>query len=333
MSLIEVEELRKTFSTAVRRGGAFGAVRSLLAREYRDVRAVDGVSFRLDVGEMVGYIGPNGAGKSTTIKMLTGILVPSGGRIAVDGRVPYQQRVEHVQRIGVVFGQRTQLWWDLPTIESFELLRHIYRVPEQRWKQNLATFDDLLELGPFLETPVRQLSLGQRMRADLAAALLHDPAILFLDEPTIGLDVVAKERIRQFLDHINRERAVTIILTTHDLEDIARLCPRVVLIDHGRVIYDGALETLRTRFGRRRMLVVDLNEELADGARAFQIPNADLERREGPRLWLSFDREATTAAALIAEVAARYRVRDLTVEEPDIESVVRGIYESGRVAA
>jgi ABC-2 type transport system ATP-binding protein len=333
MSLIEVEELRKTFNIARRRGGPFGAMRSLLAREYRDVRAVDGVSFRLESGEVVGYIGPNGAGKSTTIKMLTGILVPSGGRIVVDGRVPHQQRVEHVRRIGVVFGQRTQLWWDLPTIESFELLRHIYHVPERRWKQNLKTFDDLLELGPFLETPVRQLSLGQRMRADLAAALLHDPAILFLDEPTIGLDVVARERIRQFLTAINRERSVTIILTTHDLEDIERLCPRVVLIDHGHVIYDGALETLRTRFGRRRTLVVDLNEDLADGEDMLQVPNAELERREGPRLWLSFDRDATTAAALIADVAARYRVRDLTVEEPDIESVVRGIYENGSVAA
>jgi ABC-2 type transport system ATP-binding protein len=193
----------------------------------------------------------------------------------------------------------------------------------------LAAFDDLLELGPFLETPVRQLSLGQRMRADLAAALLHDPAILFLDEPTIGLDVVARERIRQFLTAINRERSVTIILTTHDLEDIARLCPRVVLIDHGHVIYDGALETLRTRFGRQRTLVVDLDQDV----NGITLPNATVVRREGPRIWLRFDREATTAAALIAEVAARYRVRDLTVEEPDIESVVRGIYENGSVAA
>lgn len=189
MSLIEVENLRKTFTVAVRREGRLGAVKSLLARQYRQVSAVDGVSFRVAAGEMVGYIGPNGAGKSTTIKMLTGILVPSGGHIAVDGRVPHQQRVEHVWRIGVVFGQRTQLWWDLPTIESFELLRYIYRIPAARWRANLDEFTALLELGPFLETPVRQLSLGQRMRADLAAALLHEPAILFLDEPTIGIVV------------------------------------------------------------------------------------------------------------------------------------------------
>jgi ABC-2 type transport system ATP-binding protein len=327
MSLIEVEDLRKSFSIAVRRGGRLAALKTLLAREYREVSAVAGVSFQVAAGEMVGYIGPNGAGKSTTIKMLTGILVPSGGRITIDGRVPHQQRVEHVRRIGVVFGQRTQLWWDLPTIESFELLRHIYRIPERRWRANLDTFTELLELGPFLETPVRQLSLGQRMRADLAAALLHDPAILFLDEPTIGLDVVAKERIRQFLAQINRERGVTVILTTHDLEDIARLCPRVVLIDHGHVIYDGALEALRTRFGRQRTLVVDLDQEM----NGMHVANAEIARREGPRVWLRFDREATTAAALIADVAARYRIRDLTVEEPEIEGVIRDIYQNGSV--
>ena len=328
MPLIEVDNLHKTFSVPVRRAGRFGAVRTLLSRQTREVSAVDGVSFRLDAGEMVGYIGPNGAGKSTTIKMLTGILVPSGGRIVVDGRVPHQQRVEHVRRIGVVFGQRTQLWWDLPAIESFELLRHIYRLPAERWRKNLDTFVDLLELGPFLETPVRQLSLGQRMRADLAAALLHDPAILFLDEPTIGLDVVAKERIRRFLLDVNRERGVTVILTTHDLEDIARLCQRVVLIDHGRVIYDGGLEALRARFGRQRTLVVDFDQEV----NGLRVGDAEVVRREGPRVWLRFDREATTAAALIAEVAARYRIRDLTVEEPEIEGIVRGIYEHGSAA-
>ena len=333
MSLIEVEELRKTFAVAVRRQGRFGAIKTLLAREYQQLSAVDGISFRVEAGEMIGYIGPNGAGKSTTIKMLTGILAPSSGQIMVDGRVPHQQRVAHVQRIGVVFGQRTQLWWDLPTIESFELLRHIYRIPEASWRSNLREFAELLDLGPFLETPVRQLSLGQRMRADLVAALLHEPAILFLDEPTIGLDVVAKERIRQFLTDINRARGVTVILTTHDLEDITRLCQRVVLIDHGHVIYDGGLEDLRTRFGRQRTLVIDLDGALGAGSAAIQIANAEVVRREGPRVWLRFDRETTTAAALIAEVAARYRVRDLTLEEPAIEGIVRGIYEHGGVAA
>jgi len=325
MTLIEVERLEKVFTRAVRRPGAMGALRSLFAREQREVRAVDGVSFAIATGEMVGYLGPNGAGKSTTLKMLTGILVPSGGRVEVGGLVPHRQRVAHVRRIGVVFGQRTQLWWDLPTIESFELLRHVYRIPPARYRENLHAFCELLELGPFLDTPVRQLSLGQRMRADLAAALLHDPNILFLDEPTIGLDVVARERIRGFLAAINRERGVTVILTSHDLADITRLCPRVVLIDHGRVVYDGALERLRARYGRWRTLVVDL----ADAGAAPQVQHAELVRQEGPRAWLRFDREAVSAAALIAEVAARYPVRDLTVEEPEVEGIVRGIYEGG----
>ena len=327
MALIEVEELRKTFRIPVRKTGAFGSIRTLLSREYRNVEAVDGVSFQIEAGEMVGYIGPNGAGKSTTIKMLTGILVPTSGHIVVDGRVPHRQRVEHVRRIGVVFGQRTQLWWDLPTIESFELLRHVYRIPEQRWRENLDAFVELLDLDPFLETPVRQLSLGQRIRADLAAALLHEPRLLFLDEPTIGLDVVAKERIREFMLHVNRERGLTVILTTHDLEDISRLCPRVVLIDHGHIIYDGALEALRRRFGRQRTLVVDLDQPVE----TIEVPTAEVVRREGPRAWLRFDRDMTTAAALIAEVSARYSIRDLTVEEPEIEAIVRRIYQEGSV--
>jgi ABC-2 type transport system ATP-binding protein len=325
MALIEVEQLEKVFSRPLRKPGPLGALRSLVAREYQSVCAVDGVSFQVAAGEMVGYLGPNGAGKSTTLKMLTGILVPSAGRVEVRGLVPHRQRVAHVRRIGVVFGQRTQLWWDLPTIESFELLRHVYRIPLERYRANMRTFDQLLELGPFLDTPVRQLSLGQRMRADLAAALLHDPDILFLDEPTIGLDVVARERMRGFLGEINRQRGVTVLLTSHDLADITRLCPRVVLIDHGRVIYDGALEQLRARYGRWRTLVVDL----ADPTQSPCVASAELVRQEGPRAWLRFDREAITAAALIAEVAARYPVRDLTVEEPEVEAVVRGIYENG----
>ena len=329
MALIEVDNLQKTFRIAVRRTGPLAAIRTLLAREQRSVDAVAGISFAVAAGEMVGYIGPNGAGKSTTMKMLTGILTPSAGRIVVDGRVPHRQRVEHVRRIGVVFGQRSQLWWDLPTIESFELLRYIYRIPEQRWRDNLRSFSALLELEPFLETPVRQLSLGQRMRADLVAALLHDPSILFLDEPTIGLDIVARERIRDFLTTINRERGVTIMLTTHDLADIARLCPRVVLIDHGRVVYDGGLDALRARFGRQRTLVIDLSQP----AEQIAAPGATVVRHEGPRVWLRFDREQITAAELISSVAARYPIRDLTVEEPEIETIIRDIYQGQQPGA
>lgn len=326
MALIEVEHLQKIFSRPVRREGRFGALRSLLSREHRLVHAVEDVSFQIAAGEMVGYLGPNGAGKSTTIKMLTGILVPSGGRIEVGGLVPHRSRVAHVRRIGVVFGQRSQLWWDLPTIESFELLRYIYRLPAERYRRSLAELSELLDLGPFLETPVRQLSLGQRMRADLAAALLHEPQILFLDEPTIGLDLIARERIRAFLLQINRQRGVTVILTTHDLGDISSLCQRVVLIDKGRVIFDGGLDSLRARYGRWRTLVVDFSAEVG----AVEVGGAELLRREGPRAWLRFDREATSAATLIGEVAARYPLRDLTIEEPDIADVVRDVYTNGQ---
>jgi ABC-2 type transport system ATP-binding protein len=323
--LIQVEDLAKRFR--VGGGGLFGALRRGrgAATAAREIAAVEGISFAIAPGEMVAYVGPNGAGKSTTIKMLTGILVPSGGDVVVDGLIPWQQRTTLAGRIGVVFGQRTQLWWDLPLIESLRLLRHIYRVPEERYRQNLDHLTDILDLGPFLDRPVRQLSLGQRMRGDLAAAILHDPKILYLDEPTIGLDVVAKERIRTFLLDLNRQRGVTVLLTTHDMADISRLCERMLIIDHGKLLYDGGVAAITERYGGERRLVVDLAEDVA----APEVPGARLERREGGRLWLSFRREETTAPALIAALTARYAIRDLTLEEPDIEAVVRRIYEEG----
>jgi ABC-2 type transport system ATP-binding protein len=275
--------------------------------------------------EMVGYVGPNGAGKSTTVKMLTGILVPSGGRVRVLDLEPARQRVELARRIGVVFGQRTQLWWDLPLLDSFELLRHIYRVPDAAYRKNLDTFVDVLELAPFLSTPVRQLSLGQRMRGDLAASLLHDPEILFLDEPTIGLDVVAKARIREFLSTVNAERGTTVMLTTHDMDDIEQLCRRMLVIDRGRVIYDGDLDTIRARFGGDSVLVVDL----VDPSPPLRVDGAVVERVDGPRQWLRFRRDRVSAADLVSRVAAVSRLRDLAITDPDIEDVVRRIYEEG----
>jgi ABC-2 type transport system ATP-binding protein len=304
-------------------------VRTLLSREYREVQAVDDVSFQIRTGELVGFIGPNGAGKSTTIKMLTGILVPSGGRIDVAGLVPHRQRKDLARRIGVVFGQRTQLWWDLPLIESIELLRFIYRVPEKRFRQNLAAFRELLDLDPFLNTPVRQLSLGQRMRGDLAAALLHDPEIVYLDEPTIGLDVVAKHRIRGFLRRINQERGVTVLLTTHDVADLEQLCSRLLIIDQGRLLYDGSLDEIRERFGGERTLVVDLADGSLADTTALEVAGASEVRADGPRRWLRFSRRALTAPDLIAAVAARYPVQDLAIEEPSIEEIIRHIYEEG----
>lgn len=312
--MIEARDLRKRFVVRVKRGR--------LRRERRVVEAVRGISFHIEAGGIVGYLGPNGAGKSTTIKMLTGILVPSGGQVTVAGLDPCLQRRQLAARIGVMFGQRVQLWWDLPLVESFELLRHIYRVPAARYRANLATFRELLDLDAFLHTPVRQLSLGQRVRGELVAAMLHDPDILFLDEPTIGLDVVAKARVREFLVTMNRERGLTVLLTTHDLSDIERLCRRLLIIDHGQLIYDGTVAQLVRRFGEERTLVVDL----AEPGPPLSIPGTRVERVEGPRQWLRFRRSEVSAARLAAAVAAEAGLVDLAIEEPDIEEIVRRIY-------
>jgi ABC-2 type transport system ATP-binding protein len=316
--LIQLRDVTKTFTVARKAGR--------VRRRFEQVHAVDHISFTVAQGTMVGYIGPNGAGKSTTIKMLTGILVPTSGQVRVAGLEPSRNRVELARRIGVVFGQRTQLWWDLPLRDSFDLLRSIYRVPGARHARNMAAFTELLDLGPFLDVPVRQLSLGQRMRGELTAALLHDPEIVYLDEPTIGLDVVSKAQVRDFLTGINRERGTTVLLTTHDLSDIERLCRRILVIDLGHVIYDGDLPTMRRRFGDERTLVVDLEE----AGPPIDVPGAVVDRVEGPRQWLRFRGSQLSASELVARVAERVRLVDLAVEETDIEDVVRRIYLTGR---
>lgn len=314
MALLELHQVVKTF-TVLRRAG-------FVRRERTTVRAVDGIDLEVGDGDMVGYIGPNGAGKSTTVKLLNGILVPSAGSVRVAGLDPARQRIQLTRRIGVVFGHRTQLWWDLPLRDSFDLLRHIYEVPTDRHRANVDAFTELLDLGPFLDTPVRQLSLGQRMRGDLTAALLHDPEILYLDEPTIGLDVVSKARVREFLASVNRERGVTVLLTTHDLADVERLCRRLLVIDHGRVVYDGGVAALVEAHGGERTLVVDL--EVARPP--LEVPHARVVRVEGSRQWLRLRRADTTASQLAAAVGAQAHLLDLAVEEPDIEEVVARLY-------
>ena len=309
--MIEVEDLRKEF--IVRRGR--------LRRERHVVQAVNGISFHVERGELLGYLGPNGAGKSTTIKMLTGILVPTAGRVSVAGLEPSRKRIELARRIGAMFGQRIQLWWDLPLKDSFDLLRHIYRIPAERHRGNLARFRDVLELDPFLDTPVRQLSLGQRIRGELTAAMLHSPELLFLDEPTIGLDVVAKQRVRDFLVEINREDGVTVMLTTHDLGDIERLCNRLLVIDHGSLIWDGGIPELKKGYGGERTLVVDLEEP----APPLEVAGAVVDRVDGPRQWLRFKGSASELTARVAQTA---RLVDLQIAEPDIEEIVRRIYAS-----
>lgn len=321
--IISVENLVKVFQVAKHYRGRLGWLRGLLARGYRQVRAVDGITFHIHPGELVGYLGPNGAGKSTTIKMLTGLLVPTSGALRVNGRIPWRERREHVAHLGAVFGQRSTLWWDLPVIESLELLRYIYKVPEDRFQRNLNEFRVLLDLDPFLDTPVRSLSLGQRMRADLCAALLHNPKLLFLDEPTIGLDVVAKERIRRFIRHVNNELGVTVLLTTHDLSDVEKLCERVMIIDHGRLLFDGALDVLRDRFGGKRKLVVEFAEEYPDP----QVPGVEIVALTPQGATYLFDRRSMTASELIGKLSSRYRLLDLEVREPDLESTIRRIYE------
>ncbi|WP_053693738.1 ABC transporter ATP-binding protein [Streptomyces sp. WM6372] len=316
--LIELDGVEKVFD--VRRRV------SLMRREKRQVRAVDGISFEVARGEMVGYIGPNGAGKSTTIKMLTGILTPSGGRLRVAGIDPARERMRLAHRIGVVFGQRTTLWWDLPLKDSYGLMRRMYRIPRARFEENLERCVDRLDLAELLDVPVRQLSLGQRMRGDIAAALLHDPDVLYLDEPTIGLDVVSKAKVRAFLRQLNAELGTTVLLTTHDLQDIEQLCERVMVIDHGRLMYDGALAGLHSmgEGGGERTLVVDLERELPE----ISVAGARVVKVDGPRQWLAFPAGAS-AAPLVAEVAARYPLLDLSVREPDIEDVIARMYEQG----
>ena len=326
MPQIVVEYLRKSFRIAERRPGVWGALRGIAQREYRTVNALDGVSFEIEPGELVGYIGPNGAGKSTTVKVISGILVPDSGRCEILGRVPWRERVAHVADIGVVFGQRTQLWWDLPVIESFELLREIYRVRPDDYAQTLDELVGLMGLGPLMDVPVRQLSLGQRMRCDLAAALLHRPSILFLDEPTIGLDAVSKLAFRDFIRRYNRERGVTVILTTHDMDDIEALCTRVMVIGEGVILYDGALEALRESMAPERRLIVDLEEPGAE----VSDPDAVPMRREGSRVHLSFDPRRIPPADLIARIASRYPVLDLFVENPPIEEIVARMYSEER---
>ena len=324
--VVHVRDLVKVFRLSKKRPGLAGAIRGLFTSEIVEVRAVDGVSFDLGAGEMVGYIGPNGAGKSTTIKMLTGILTPTSGEIVCGGMVPFRDRRRYTRSIGVVFGQRTQLWWDIAVTESFRLLKEIYGVSDAAYAERMKLFDELLEIGRYLHQPVRKLSLGERMRCDLAASLLHEPRLLFLDEPTIGLDVVAKANVRAFLKETNARLETTVILTTHDLDDIEELCKRVVLIDRGQVLYDGDLSGLRARHLPEARIRFDLRDSPDGEKPELPIAGARAVRVSPNRFELVVDKRTTTPADAIREIVNRYDVLDLSVSEPDIEEVVARIY-------
>ncbi len=329
--IISARDLAKSFWRRTHRRGMLGAMRGLVDRSGTRVDAVSNISFDVPRGEILGYIGPNGAGKSTTIKMLTGILVPTSGDATVAGLVPWRQRRQLASNIGVVFGQRTQLWWDLPLSESLELLRFIYQVPANRFEHNYAMAKELLDLGPFLDTPVRQLSLGQRMRGDLAAALLHEPPILYLDEPTIGLDLVAKTRIRDFLAELNAQTGVTILLTTHDLADIERLCSRIIVIDQGHIVHDGSIERLRAEHATSRQLTIDFDES-PDIDQIRESAPVSLVSHNGPRIRVAFDRHRQSAPEVMAIMGRYGTIRDLSIEEPDIEDLIQRLYDASTPA-
>jgi viologen exporter family transport system ATP-binding protein len=332
MPLIEARQLTKRFRLPVKSPGLAGAVKHLVRPHHEEKLAVDSIDLQIEAGESVGYVGPNGAGKSTTVKMLTGILVPSAGEVRVRGLLPHRQRIENARNIGVVFGQRTQLWWDLPVQESLRLLGDIYEVPEARFARSLRECVELLDLEPLLRKPARQLSLGQRMRCDLAAALLHAPAILYLDEPTIGLDIAVKERIRQFIKRINHERGVTVVLTSHDLGDIEDLCQRLVMIDQGRIVFDGPIQAIKRRFGRERVVHLMLHDatlgahEIARQALPELAPDC-VQQLEPYHLAIQFDAAAMTAGVIAGRLLAALPVDDLRIEERSIEAIIRQLYE------
>lgn len=327
---VEVADLVKHFRSFERREGLWGALQNLFVREYKTVAAVDRISFAIRRGEMVGYIGPNGAGKSTSIKMLAGILSPTAGTVRANGFEPFRERPRYTRTIGAVFGQRTQLWWDIAVVESFRLLKRIYRVSDSDYAARMKEFDEVLELGRYLHMPVRKLSLGERMRCDMAAALLHNPPLLFLDEPTIGLDIVAKENIRAFLKRVNRQYGTTVLLTTHDLSDIEELCPRLMIIDHGRLLFDGGLAELKRQLWSEATVKFDLKDrDQAQSLESLEIPGVRREKLSELSYRLSFHRNSRTAADLIRQVVTAVEVLDISIEEQSIDEVVSRIYQGG----
>lgn len=329
--MIYVDNVTKEFKKVVKDSGLKGSVKSLFNRKYDIVKAVDDISFHVPKGEILGFIGANGAGKSTTIKMLTGILTPTSGNIQINGQVPYKNRKKYVKEIGVVFGQRTQLWWDLPLVETFSVLKQIYQVEDKAFNERMGLLNEVLELEDFVKSPVRTLSLGQRMRADLAASLIHNPKVLFLDEPTIGLDVAVKNNIRKAITQINEQEKTTIILTTHDLNDIESLCKRIVMIDKGKIMYDGSLTQMKTQFGKYREVNISLfnNEQLEklNFIANFKVENDDIKvNKNKEKITVTFNTEKISISDMLSYILANVSVKDLSVNDVNIEEIVCRMY-------
>ena len=333
-SFIEVKNVNKSFKVSKRAKGIPGTIANLFIPKFEDKTAVRDISFSINEGEMVGFIGPNGAGKSTTIKMLSGILYPDSGDVRVNGYVPYKQRKEYVGSIGVVFGQKSQLQWDLPVIDSFELLKAIYRIPDAMYKKNLDRFVEMLDMSEFISKPVRQLSLGQRMRADIVAALLHSPKIVFFDEPNIGVDVVGKEKIRSFIKELNATDKVTMIFTTHDMQDIEKTCNRLIIIDKGQKIYDGSIHGIKEKYGQARLLEVEFSEQYDIAMIKNSVNNRikDVEIKEASdsearKLQFIFDNTKVLIDELMNYLLQNFSIKDINISEPDIEEIIGKIYE------
>lgn len=333
--MIQVENLTKEFKKVVKQPGIVGSVKSLFNPKSEKVLAVDNVSFSVPKGEVLGFIGPNGAGKSTVIKMLTGILTPTSGQCVINGKIPQKDRKNYVREIGVVFGQRTQLWWDLPLLETYSVLKEIYEVPDDKFKKRMDFLNEVLDLNSFIKSPVRTLSLGQRMRADIAASLLHSPKVLFLDEPTIGLDVVVKDNIRKAIAQINAEEETTVILTTHDLSDIELLCQRIVMIDKGKNVFDGNLQKLKSKYGQMRELCfeTDITENIAERLsykENFKVTDDDIELiPDGNNVKVRFNSNKIAVADMLTHTLNKVNVKDINVKDADIEEIIRRLYKEG----
>lgn len=325
--VIVAKELSKTYRVPKRNSGIINGFKGMIHREYKEIVGLNNVSFEIGEGELVGYIGPNGAGKSTTIKILSGILTPDSGECTVLGKIPYKDRINYVKDIGVVFGQRTQLWWDLPVIDSFDLLKDIYKIPTIEYIKMKKELIDRLNLESFINDPVRQLSLGQKMRCELAASLLHSPKILFLDEPTIGLDAVSKLAVREFIKKLNKERGVSVILTTHDMDDIESLCSRVIVIGKGRILSDGTLKSLREKVSNERRLILDFDGDNG----GFNLVGTTIVKQEPNRLTIDFNPDIVTTADLIAFLATQYHIKDILIENPPIEEVIAELYGAWKI--
>lgn len=323
MSFIEVNNITKEFETYKREKGTFNAIKSLFHREYEIKKAVNNISFHIDKGELVGYIGPNGAGKSTTIKILSGILLPTSGDVMVNGIVPHKNRKKNAMQIGVVFGQRSQLNWDLPMEDTFDLYKRMYKINDINYKRNVEFFTELLDMKDFLRKPVRQLSLGQKMRAELSISLLHDPQILYLDEPTIGLDVVAKNRIRKFICELNKEKSTTVILTTHDMADIEQICNRIIMIDHGKVLNDSSLDTFKKKYSNTHYIDVEFsnNEQGPFDSRLKLIKSEDNKKL------FSFANETISIKEVLTYFSQSFEISDISIKGEEIEDIVRKLYE------